>query len=77
MNNYREQYQGIKGPSGSAQDQAASAFDAVVSPAITQQHAPALRNFISYVAQFQILNKLCADSNRTSTSLVWSFVFVV
>ncbi|KAI1725833.1 angiotensin-converting enzyme domain-containing protein [Ditylenchus destructor] len=65
----REQYQGIKGPSGSAQDQAASAFDAVVSPAITQQHAPALRNFISYVAQFQILNKLCADSNRTSTSL--------
>uniref|UniRef100_A0A915EDX7 EB domain-containing protein n=1 Tax=Ditylenchus dipsaci TaxID=166011 RepID=A0A915EDX7_9BILA len=64
----REQYQGVK----SADKSAASDYDSVVSPAITQQHAPAMRSFVSYVTQFQILKKLCEGGNETAPIMMLS-----
>ncbi|VDK44288.1 unnamed protein product [Anisakis simplex] len=55
----REHYQGLKGPSHQATD-----FDAIVSPAISQKHSPAIRHFVSYIMQFQFMKALC--NNKTT-----------
>ncbi|KAI6176558.1 Angiotensin-converting enzyme [Aphelenchoides bicaudatus] len=54
----REKYQGVEAP----KDIKAAKFDAVVASEISQQHAPASRHIVQYVAQFQILKALCAGS---------------
>ena len=56
----REKYQGVSAPSEAGEG--VMEFDAVASPAIAQQHAPASRHFVSYVAQFQVLKRLCEGS---------------
>lgn len=51
----REQYQGVK-PAMNAEE---SKYDAAVAAEIIQQHAPATRHAVTYIAQFQILKALC------------------
>uniref|UniRef100_A0A914L9R7 Angiotensin-converting enzyme n=1 Tax=Meloidogyne incognita TaxID=6306 RepID=A0A914L9R7_MELIC len=55
----RQKYQGIIAPPMA--DPKAVESDPTASPLITQQHAPAARDTIAYIAQFQILKKLCKD----------------
>uniref|UniRef100_F1KUV8 Angiotensin-converting enzyme n=1 Tax=Ascaris suum TaxID=6253 RepID=F1KUV8_ASCSU len=56
-----EHYQGVK----PAARRSATDFDAIAAPAIAQMHSPAMRHFIGYIMQFQILKALC----RNTTSL--------
>lgn len=44
-----------------------SKFDAVASPIIMQQNAPATRTLVSYVAQFQILKHICMENAQNGT----------
>ncbi|KAI3415511.1 hypothetical protein GPALN_005117 [Globodera pallida] len=60
----RERYQGVTAPSKA--DLHSVEFDAVASPAISQLHAPATRDAVAYVIQFQILKKLCGGVNQLS-----------
>ncbi|CAK5100656.1 unnamed protein product [Meloidogyne enterolobii] len=55
----RQKYQGIIAPSMA--DPKSVESDPTASPLITQQHAPATRDTFAYIAQFQILKKLCKD----------------
>ncbi|KAF7634152.1 Angiotensin-converting enzyme [Meloidogyne graminicola] len=55
----RQIYQGIMAPSMA--DPIAIENDPIASPIITQLHAPATRDTIAYIAQFQILKKLCKN----------------
>ncbi|KAI6225302.1 Angiotensin-converting enzyme [Aphelenchoides fujianensis] len=59
----REKYQGVGAPKNTPEAQ----YDAVVAAEISQQHAPASRHIVEYVAQFQVLKALCAHS-KTSLS---------
>lgn len=61
---FREKYQGVKAPKGVDE----AKFDAVVAAEISQQHAPASRHIVQYVAQFQILKALCMGSNMSLAS---------
>jgi hypothetical protein len=47
-------------------DPKAVQFDPIASPAISQFHAPATRDAIAYVAQFQVLKKLCGGIRQLS-----------
>ncbi|KAL3108156.1 hypothetical protein niasHT_016347 [Heterodera trifolii] len=60
----RQHYQGIVAPPMA--DPRSVEFDAVASPAIGQQHAPATRDALAYVIQFQILKKLCGGVDQLS-----------
>lgn len=62
---FSEHYQGVK----PAARRSATDFDAIAAPAIAQMHSPAMRHFIGYIMQFQILKALC----RNTTSLVKNF----
>uniref|UniRef100_A0A0N5AUH0 EB domain-containing protein n=1 Tax=Syphacia muris TaxID=451379 RepID=A0A0N5AUH0_9BILA len=56
----REYYQGIKPPTIRNADD----FDAITSAAIARVHSPAIRHFIGYVMQFQILKALCPQQTQ-------------
>ncbi|CAD5215166.1 unnamed protein product [Bursaphelenchus okinawaensis] len=62
----RNKYQGVAAPSGVDQ----AKFDPFVAPEIIQQHAPASRHIVTYVAQFQILKALCGANSTLSESCV-------
>ncbi|KAI6187721.1 Angiotensin-converting enzyme [Aphelenchoides besseyi] len=56
--NLREKYQGV----GAPKDVPEAQYDAVAAAEISQQHAPATRQIVEYVAQFQVLKALCEHS---------------
>uniref|UniRef100_A0AC35GUI2 Angiotensin-converting enzyme n=1 Tax=Panagrolaimus sp. PS1159 TaxID=55785 RepID=A0AC35GUI2_9BILA len=64
----REKYQGVGLPLEAGE---ATEYDAVTSPGVARQHSPAMKHFVSYVIQFQILDALCmGDSTPLSEGCI-------
>ncbi|CAD5220958.1 unnamed protein product [Bursaphelenchus xylophilus] len=64
--NLRNKYQGVSAP----KEVDEAKYDAVIAPEIVQQHAPASRHVVSYIAQFQILKALCGANSTLSDGCV-------
>uniref|UniRef100_A0A914QVF8 Angiotensin-converting enzyme n=1 Tax=Panagrolaimus davidi TaxID=227884 RepID=A0A914QVF8_9BILA len=63
-----EKYQGVGLPLEAGE---ATEYDAVTSPGVARQHSPAMKHFVSYVIQFQILDALCmGDSTPLSEGCI-------